>query len=150
MLQSINDKFKGWVTWIIIIAVSAVFVLTGISYFFVSSSVSAQSVAKVGDVQISQNSYQQALSQNIQAQPSLGQKTLQQKTLDQLVDQVLLQQDAKASHVVITNSAVSSAIFQNPAFTENALMKLPDFMVVLQTLKRSLQIIYSSQALSLL
>jgi peptidyl-prolyl cis-trans isomerase D len=81
--------------------------------------VSAQSVAKVGDVQISQNSYQQALSQNIQAQPSLGQKTLQQKTLDQLVDQVLLQQDAKASHVVITNSAVSSAIFQNPAFTEN-------------------------------
>ena len=27
---------KGWVTWIIIIAVSLVFVLTGISYFFVS------------------------------------------------------------------------------------------------------------------
>ncbi|WP_100550491.1 SurA N-terminal domain-containing protein [Caedibacter taeniospiralis] len=119
MLQLINDKFKGWVTWIIIIAVSAVFVLTGISYFFVSSGVSAQSVAKVGDVQISQNSYQQALSQNIQVQPSLGQKTLQQKTLDQLVDQTLLQQDAKASHIVVTNSAVSSAIFQNPAFTEN-------------------------------
>ncbi|WP_192484525.1 MULTISPECIES: SurA N-terminal domain-containing protein [Cysteiniphilum] len=119
MLQSINDKFKGWITWIIIIAVSAVFVLTGISYFFVSGGVSPQSVAKVGDVQISQNSYQQSLSQNMQAQPSLDQKALQEKTLNQLVDQALLQQDATASHIAITQSAVSTAIFQNPAFIEN-------------------------------
>ncbi|GGF97509.1 MULTISPECIES: SurA N-terminal domain-containing protein [Cysteiniphilum] len=119
MLQSINDKFKGWITWIIIIAVSAVFVLTGISYFFVSGGVSPQSVAKVGDVQISQNSYQQSLSQNMQAQPSLDQKALQEKTLNQLVDQALLQQDATASHIAITQSAVSIAIFQNPAFVEN-------------------------------
>ncbi|WP_119329597.1 SurA N-terminal domain-containing protein [Cysteiniphilum halobium] len=119
MLQSINDKFKGWITWIIIIAVSAVFVLTGISYFFVSGGVSPQSVAKVGDIQISQNSYQRALSQNMQAQPSLDQKALQEKTLNQLVDQALLQQDATASHIVITQSAISNAIFQNSAFVEN-------------------------------
>ncbi|WP_440683180.1 SurA N-terminal domain-containing protein [Cysteiniphilum halobium] len=119
MLQSINDKFKGWITWIIIIAVSAVFVLTGISYFFVSGGVSPQSVAKVGDIQISQNSYQRALSQNMQAQPSLDQKALQEKTLNQLVDQALLQQDATASHIVITQSAISNAIFQNSAFAEN-------------------------------
>ena len=119
MLQSINDKFKGWITWIIIIAVSAVFVLTGISYFFVSSGVSLQAVAKVGDVQISQKSYQQALSQNMQVEPSFDQRTVQQKTLDQVVNQALLQQDAKSSDITITESAVLNAIFQNPAFVEN-------------------------------
>ena len=120
MLQSINDKFKGWITWIIIITVSAVFILTGISYFFVSGVVSPNFVAKVGNAEISQNSYQKGLSQNMQVQPLVNQKTLQQQTLDQLVDQKLLQQDAASSNIVITNSAVLSAIFQNSAFTENS------------------------------
>ena len=74
MLQSINDKFKGWITWIIIIAVSAVFVFTGISYFFVSSGVSPQAVAKVGDQQISQQTYQQMLQQNTKQMPHLRMK----------------------------------------------------------------------------
>ncbi len=119
MLQLINDKFKGWVTWIIIVVVSAVFILTGISYFFVSSGVSPQAVAKVGDIQVSQNTYQQMLTQNMQSEPSANSKALQQKTLQQLVDQSLLQQDATASHIMVTESAISAAIFQNPAFIEN-------------------------------
>ncbi len=118
MLQSINDKFKGWVTWIIIIVVGAVFVLTGISYFFVSGGVSPQAVAKVGDAQISENSYRQMLQQNTSASGG-DQKALAKKTLNQLVDQALLQQDAKNSGVSITQGAVSSAIFANPAFQDN-------------------------------
>ena len=118
MLQSINDKLKGWITWTIIIAVSGVFVFTGISYFFVSGGVSPQAVAKVGAVQISQNTYQQMLAQNMQTQGGNSEE-VQQRTLQQLVDQSLLQQDAQASNIVITQAAINSAIFSNPAFMDN-------------------------------
>ncbi|WP_119344890.1 SurA N-terminal domain-containing protein [Facilibium subflavum] len=118
MLQSINDKFKGWITWIIIIAVSAVFVFTGISYFFVSSGVSPQAVAKVGDQQISQQTYQQMLQQNTQ-KDGLSEKEIQKQTLTELVDRALLQQDAKSSGIAITQQMLSAAIFKIPAFEEN-------------------------------
>ena len=118
MLQSINDKLKGWITWIIILGVGAIFVLTGISYFFVSGAVSPQSVAKVGDREISQALYRQSLQQAIAVNRSADQKALQKQTLNSLIDQALLQQDAEQSGIIITEQALSNAIFAIPAFQE--------------------------------
>ena len=120
MLQLINDKLKGWVTWIIIIAVSLVFVLTGISYFFVSGAggLASETVAKVGEIDISKKAYQNVLQQN--ARNNAGNSTqLQQKVLQQLINQALLRQDAENAGIHITPQMLSDAIFSDPTFQDN-------------------------------
>ena len=120
MLQFINDKLKGWVTWIIIIAVSLVFVLTGISYFFVSGAggLASETVAKVGEIDISKKAYQNVLQQNVRN--NAGNSTqLQQKVLQQLINQALLRQDAENAGIHITPQMLSDAIFSDPTFQDN-------------------------------
>ena len=120
MLQLINDKLKGWVTWIIIIAVSLVFVLTGISYFFVSGAgdLASETVAKVGEIDISKKAYQNVLQQNVRN--NAGNSTrLQQKVLQQLINQALLRQDAENAGIHITPKMLSAAIFSDPTFQDN-------------------------------
>ncbi|MFZ9035980.1 MAG: SurA N-terminal domain-containing protein [Francisellaceae bacterium] len=126
MLQSINDKFKGWVTWVIIIAVSGVFILTGISYFFYSSGVSAQSVAKVGDEEISQN-YFNNLLREVASTGNVPNQDLQQATLKQAINQALLREDAKNSGIIVTSSAISDLIFNDPAFQDNGVFSQKKF-----------------------
>ena len=59
MLQSFNDRLKGPFTWIIVITVSFVFVITGMSFFFTNMGASKSYIAKVGDNEISQQQFQQ-------------------------------------------------------------------------------------------
>lgn len=116
MLELINNKMKGWFTWTIIIVISAVFVFTGVSYFFSGSHVSPQAVVKVGDVNVSRQQFQQSM---MQSQSGLSGKALEQFTLKQLIQQQLLAQGAQKSGIIITPLALQNAIFTNPAFQEN-------------------------------
>ena len=49
MLQSFNDRLKGPFTWIIVISISFIFVISGMSFFFTSFGGSSSYVAKIGD-----------------------------------------------------------------------------------------------------
>ena len=59
MLQSFNDRLKGPFTWIIVITISFVFVISGMSFLFTNTDGSSSYIAKVGDNEISQQQFQQ-------------------------------------------------------------------------------------------
>lgn len=109
MLQSFNDRLKGPFTWIIVITVSFVFVITGMSFFFTNMGASKSYVAKVGDNEISQQQFQQ-YSQNA---TTTAQK---RQVLDQLIKQYLIMTAAQKHNLQVPKLALQSAIFTNPMF----------------------------------
>ena len=110
MLQSFNDRLKGPFTWIIVITISLVFVVTGMSFIFTNTSSGTSSyIAKVGDNEISQ----QQLQQYSQSATTEEQK---REVLDQMVSQYLIFADAQKHDLQVSKLALQSAIFANPMF----------------------------------
>ena len=121
MLQLINDKFKVFITLIIIITLILAFLLTGIGYFFVSgidNSPAREILAKVGKADILRKNYQKVLEQNLNNH-SMNAPQLRQKILQKLINNALLRQDSKNSGIYITSEMLSEAIFFEPIFQEN-------------------------------
>ncbi|MGQ4005428.1 peptidylprolyl isomerase [Francisellaceae bacterium CB300] len=109
MLQSFNDRLKGPFTWIIVITVSFVFVITGMSFLFTGGGSGRSYIAKIGDNEISSQQFQQY---------SQGATTEVQKrqVLDQMVSQYLIFADAQKHDLQVPKLALQSAIFTNPMF----------------------------------
>lgn len=59
MVQSFNDGLKSPFTWIIVITISFVFVISGMSFILTNTDGSSSYIAKVGDNEISQQQFQQ-------------------------------------------------------------------------------------------
>ncbi len=114
MLQSFNDRLKGPFTWIIVISVSTVFVLTGSSFLFSGGSSKAATVAKVGSYDISTQQYQGYVEQTKST-------TAEQKKelLDMLIEQRLMMSAAQEENIMVSKLAMQSAIFNNPAFQDD-------------------------------
>ncbi|API86578.1 peptidylprolyl isomerase [Francisella uliginis] len=109
MLQSFNDRLKGPFTWIVVISISFIFVISGMSFFFTNMGGGSRSyVAKVGDNEISYQQFQQY------AQKA---KTKEQKiqVLSQMVNQYLILAAAQ-KNIAVSKLALQSAIFNNPMF----------------------------------
>ncbi|MED7819353.1 MULTISPECIES: SurA N-terminal domain-containing protein [unclassified Francisella] len=111
MLQSFNDRLKGPFTWIIVISVSFIFVISGMSFFFTNMGGSSSYVAKVGDNEISYQQFQQY------AQSA---KTKEQKIqiLSQMINQYLILAAAQ-KNIAVSKLALQSAIFNNPMFFDD-------------------------------
>ncbi|APC91451.1 MULTISPECIES: peptidylprolyl isomerase [Francisella] len=109
MLQSFNDRLKGPFTWIIVISISFIFVISGMTFFFTNIGNSRAYVAKVGDIEISPQQFQQ-YAQN--ATTDAQKKAI----LAQMIDQYLLLADAQRHNIVVSKLALQSAIFTNPMF----------------------------------
>ena len=109
MLQSFNDRLKGPFTWIIVITVSFVFVITGMSFLFTGGVSGRSYIAKIGDNEISSQQFQQY---------SQGATTEVQKrqVLDHMVSQYLILADAQKHDLQVPKLALQSAIFTNPMF----------------------------------
>ncbi|ASG68198.1 hypothetical protein CDV26_07165 [Francisella halioticida] len=108
MLQSFNDRFKGPFTWVVVISISFIFVISGMSFFFTNMGGSRSYVAKIGDNEINYQQFQQ-YAQNA--------KTKEQKVqvLSQMVDQYLMLTAAQ-KNIAVSKLALQSAIFNNPMF----------------------------------
>lgn len=109
MLQSFNDRLKGPFTWIIVITISFVFVITGMSFFFTNIGAASSYVAKVGDSEISS----QQLQQNANGATSDVEK---RQVLSQMINQYLVLTDAQNHNIQVSKLALQSAIFTNPMF----------------------------------
>ncbi|KEI35641.1 hypothetical protein FRA_31c04620 [Francisella sp. W12-1067] len=111
MLQSFNDRLKGPFTWIIIISISFIFVITGMSFFFTNVGASRSYVAKVGDNEISTRQFEQ-YAQNAKT------RIQKQQLLDQLVSQYLVLADSQQHNVQVSKLMLQATIFNNPMFFE--------------------------------
>ena len=109
MLQSFNDRLKGPFTWIIVITISFVFVISGMSFLFTNTDGSSSYIAKVGDNEISQQQFQQ-YSQGVTTEVQ------KRQVLDQMVSQYLVLADAQKHGLQVPKLALQSAIFTNPMF----------------------------------
>ncbi|QIW09945.1 SurA N-terminal domain-containing protein [Francisella sp. LA112445] len=109
MLQSFNDRLKGPFTWIVVISISFIFVISGMTFFLTNIGGGSRAyVAKVGDNEISSQQFQQ-YAQNA--------KTKEQKVqvLSQMINQYLILTAAQ-KNIVVSKLALQSAIFNNPMF----------------------------------
>lgn len=109
MLQSFNDRLKGPFTWIVVISISFIFVISGMTFFFTNIGSSRAYVAKVGDNEISSQQFQQY----VQSATTEEQK---RAILSQMIDQYLILADAQRHDIVVSKLALQSAIFTNPMF----------------------------------
>ncbi|OEZ33269.1 hypothetical protein AS144_04710 [Francisella endosymbiont of Amblyomma maculatum] len=109
MLQSFNDRLKDPFTWIVVISISFIFVISGMTFFFTNIGSSRAYVAKIGDNEISSQQFQQ-YAQNATTDAQ------KRAILDQMIDQYLLLADAQRHDIVVSKLALQSVIFTNPMF----------------------------------
>lgn len=109
MLQSFNDKFKGPFTWIVVISISIIFVLTGMSFLFSGFGNKNSTIAEVGDNKITLTEYQKY----IQSDTSKEQKEI---ILNSIINQYLILSATQNQNIQIPRITLQSYIFTNPIF----------------------------------
>ena len=109
MLQFFNDRLKGSFTWIVVISISFIFVISGMTFFFTNIGSSRAYVAKIGDNEISSQHFQQ-YAQNAATDAQ------KRAILAQMIDQYLLLADTQRHNIVVSKLALQSVIFTNPMF----------------------------------
>ncbi|MCW9015302.1 MAG: SurA N-terminal domain-containing protein [Gammaproteobacteria bacterium] len=124
MLQSINDKAKGILGWIIIAFISVPFALWGIQEYI--GGAPERFAAKVDDTEISLRDFDQALTQyrqrlesSLQGQLPTGEafnKRIKEQVLDQLITQRVLEIMVQNSGYRISNASLAKNIQAMEAF----------------------------------
>lgn len=116
MLSTIREKTQGIIATFILLLIVIPFALWGInSYFDKGSNID---VAKVGDVDISQTTYRNALDRlRGRVDPAaFNSPQFKQLILDNLIDQALLAQDARKQGYRISDARLAQAIRDLPDF----------------------------------
>ena len=127
MLQTINDKAKGIIGWIIIALISFTFALFGIADYIDNGP--APFAAKVNDSEISVRSYQEALSRQRQRLESMfgGQlpndtafeNTIKQQVLEQLISRAVLDGRVREAGYRVNDQMASEKIKSIESFQQD-------------------------------
>ena len=125
MLQTINDKAKGWVAYAIVIFISIPFMLFGIgSYLDGGEKVVA---ATVNGEEIQSSALQNATLQQKQRlqsiygtlPPQLDDKAIKQQVIDDLVNRELLRQSVETNGYRVSDAEVGETIREMPTFQKD-------------------------------
>ncbi len=126
MLQSIHDKAKGWVAYLIVAFIAIPFALFGIGEYLggsdslVAATVNGEEIP-VTEVQNIVLQQRQRMAQIFGGKlpPGFNADTLKQQALEQVVSQTLLRQEAEANGYRASNQEVYDTISSIPAFQRN-------------------------------
>ena len=126
MLQKLSEGINGWVSTLIIVAVSVSFLIFGISYYLTSHSGANAVVAKVGKTAITNQQLQTALRREQfireKEQGALNAKQLnflKQMVLGALVQQAVNKAALDGLGLVVSPQAIETTIRSLPAFKRN-------------------------------
>ncbi|MDC0535140.1 SurA N-terminal domain-containing protein [Francisellaceae bacterium] len=119
MLTVMRDKLSGWITWTIIVSISLVFVLFGISNYFESGPQASRTVATVGDLNITQSEVSNVMNNLTSQYPDMDNAALKEKATQALIDAKLKVASAEQMGVDLSTAQVDQTIYQIPAFQEN-------------------------------
>ncbi len=138
MLQSIHDKSKGLVTYLIVGFLIIVFVMWGISYYLKGFSAPSMNAAEVNGSAISMADFNRAYqSARSQASGALGEgavKALKSKVLNTLMTRLLLSSSAEKLGFSLSNETLSSWIMSDLTFQENGKFSPKRYELLLQQL----------------
>ncbi len=125
MLQTINDKAKGWVAYAIVIFISIPFMLFGInSYLDGGEKVVAATVngEEIGITTVTNAALQQKQRLTViygSLPPQLDDKTIREQVLNELITKELLKQSAEAYGYRASAQEVAEVIRNVPAFQKD-------------------------------
>lgn len=142
MLQSIREKFSGWILVIIMLLLVVPFALFGINNYFQAQIDTF--VAKVNDTEIAPAQLQERLDlQRRQMRQMLGQDAdisfvdtpdNKRRILDSLIEEELRVQDARAAGIEIPASKLQSEILAIDAFKPNGSFDQDTYVAVLRNM----------------
>ena len=124
MLTRIRDRASGWIAWAIVILISIPFALWGINSYFEGASKVV--VATADGIEIEQEAYQQALTQQQRSIVQLSGRNLdpeffssdefKRQVVDQLIDQALQSAYIRSRGYQISDQELNLTIQKIPAF----------------------------------
>lgn len=142
MLQSIREKFSGWILIIIMLLLVIPFALFGINNYFQAQIETF--VAKVNDAEIAPQQLQERLDlQRRQMRQMLGQDAdisfvdtadNKRRILDSLIEEELRVQDARANGIEVPASKLQSEILAIDAFKPNGNFDQDTYVAVLRNM----------------
>ncbi len=124
MLEAIRTHAKTWIAKVILALITVPFAFWGIDSYF-SGGGKAVTVASVGDTEISEREFQQALNNQrdgIQEQggkADVNNPAFRKQVLDQLVDTRLISNAALHNGMLVSQAQITAMINSVPAFQEN-------------------------------
>lgn len=121
MLQTIHDKAKGWIAYIIVGIIIIPFALFGIHQYFEGGGNNAAAVVNGEEIpaQTVQNALRQLRQQFGGQLPPELEEMLKGQALDGVVSQTLLRQKIKADGYLADDQAVADTIAQLPLFQKD-------------------------------
>jgi len=145
MLQSINDKAKGWVAYLIVGLIAVPFALFGISSYLdggsgdlTAATVNGEEIP-VQQVQGVVLQQRQRLAQMFGGKlpPNMNGDFIKKQALDQVVNEVLLRQEAEKNGYRASNQEVFDYISSIPAFQKNGQFDSQTYETLLASQRRS-------------
>jgi peptidyl-prolyl cis-trans isomerase D len=135
MLMDLRERIQGWVAYAIIGLISVPFVLWGVGEYFTGGK--NKPVAEVDGLPISQQAYEQAVSQQRQAiiqkmggsvsAELLQSLNLNQQVLDQMINERVLSVFAQRAGFKTPDSVVADLIRSEPEFKTNGVFDIKKY-----------------------
>ena len=139
MLQKLHERIKGWVATVIILVISATFVLWGVQYYFEQSAGNSDQAAKVNGVIITNQELAQAFSmlQN-QMLARMGnsyndamKQQLKMYALQSIVTQTALYTTLSKEGFSVGLPQIKAMVMQTPQFQDNGQFSEQKFMQIM-------------------
>lgn len=128
MLEAIRNRAQGWLAKVILVLITIPFALWGIDSYF-SGGGKTESVAVVGDVNVTWQAYSDALKEQAdRMRQAMGQnfdpaatetKDFREQVLTRLTDEEAMLQEAKAAGLQIPDTLLAAVLQQLPPFQED-------------------------------
>jgi len=134
MLQTINDKAKGWVAYTIVGLIAVPFALFGISSYLDGGS-GGLVAATVNGEEVPAQQVQGVVGGRLP--PSMNEDVIKNQALEQVVNEVLLRQEAEKNGYRASNQEVYDTISSIPAFQQNGQFNSQAYEQLLASQRRS-------------
>jgi peptidyl-prolyl cis-trans isomerase D len=144
MLQTINDKAKGWLAYLVVGLISIPFALFGISSYLggsnklVAATVNGEEIA-VREVQNELLQQKQRLTAMFGGKmpPGFDDKALKSQALEELINQALLRQNVKDGGYRASDAEVFSVISSTPSFQKDGVFDVATYEKLLKANRRN-------------
>ena len=144
MLQSINDKAKGWLAYLVVGLISVPFALFGINSYLgggdklVAATVNDEDIS-VRDVQNELLQQKQQLTSMFGGRlpPGFDDKSLKSQALEGLINRALIRQEAENAGYRASDEEVYSIISTNPSFQKDGVFDNATYEKLLESNRRN-------------